>query len=319
MRALVVDGGNVKFDPARPEPAPRAGEIVVDVLLAGVCATDLEIARGYMQFSGVLGHEFVGIARSGKFANKRVVGEINAGCGACPRCAAGGERHCPNRSVLGILGRDGAFAQSLTLPECNLLEVPDSISNEKAVFTEPLAAAFAIEEQIAITNNMPVCVLGDGRLGILCALALASRGARVVHIGKNDSKLAVTAARGIRTVKFTNREALRAQSLQFPVVVEATGAPSGLDTALDLVEPRGKILLKTTVNDPPSHSLARIVIHEITIIGSRCGKFAPALAALANGSMDPSPLIHGRYPLDRGIEAFERAAKPGILKILLEA
>lgn len=319
MRALVVLDGKVKFVPDAATPAPRANEVAVDVTVAGICATDLEILRGYMQFRGVPGHEFVGLARSGRLKGRRVVGEINASCGACSRCAEGRDRHCANRTVLGILGRDGAFAETLTLPECNLREVPDSVEDDCAVFTEPLAAAYAILEQVEIRRGERVAVLGDGRLGILCAMVLADAGARVTHIGKYTEKLAITRALGIDGMQIdAGKTVAFSDSLQFPVVVEATGSASGLELAIQLTEPRGKLILKTTVNDAPHGSLARLVIDEITVVGSRCGRFEPALAALAAGRIDPRPLVHARYPLERAQEAFAHAESRGTLKVLFE-
>jgi len=332
MLALVARGGNAQMDRARPEPEARVGESRIAVRLAGVCATDLEILRGYMGFEGIPGHEFVGIAIDGPLAGKRVVGEINAACGQCERCARGLDRHCAHRTVLGILGRDGAFAQMLRLPNCNLLEVPDAVSNEAAVFVEPLAAAFAILEQVPIVRGTRVAVMGDGRLGILCTWVLASSGARVTAIGRHRAKLAlaglpVPGAFQIEQIQLhdVSTENLASSSAlvercggPFPVVVDATGSPLGLKSALELVEPRGTIVLKTTTREAPPESLARIVIDEIRVVGSRCGRFAPALEALARGQLDPMPLIHGRLPLEQGVEALDRAGRPGALKILLE-
>ncbi|MBL8692719.1 MAG: alcohol dehydrogenase catalytic domain-containing protein [Planctomycetes bacterium] len=332
MLALVARGGKAHIDRARPEPEARAGESRIAVRLAGVCATDLEILRGYMGFEGIPGHEFVGIAIDGPLAGKRVVGEINAACRQCERCARGLDRHCAHRTVLGILGRDGAFAQMLRLPSCNLLEVPKAVSDEAAVFVEPLAAAFAILEQVPILRGTRVAVLGDGRLGILCTWALAASGARVTAMGRHRMKLDL-AGKPVPDAFPTERILLRDISTEraldggtilercggpFPVVVDATGSPLGLKSALELVEPRGTIVLKTTTREAPPESLARIVIDEIRVVGSRCGRFAPALDALARGQLDPTGLIHGRLPLEQGVEALDRAGQPGTLKVLLE-
>ncbi|HKE01362.1 MAG TPA: alcohol dehydrogenase catalytic domain-containing protein [Planctomycetota bacterium] len=311
MRALVVDQGRVSHRTDRPEAAPAEGEVNVAVHLAGICATDLEIQAGYMGFAGVPGHEFVGVARGGRLAGRRVVGEINAACGRCDRCARGMDRHCADRTVLGIVGRDGAFAESLSLPERNLHALPDAISDESAVFVEPLAAAFAIFEQVEIPAGTRVAVLGDGKLGLLCALALASRGARVSITGRHDRKLAIARRAGAEVLASDAKGS-------FPVVVEATGSGAGLARALELVEPRGTIVLKTTTHAAPPESLARLVVDEVRVVGSRCGRFGPAIEALASGRIDPRPLVDDRFALARGAEAFARAAAPGTLKVLLE-
>jgi threonine dehydrogenase-like Zn-dependent dehydrogenase len=292
-------------------------EVAVRVRLAGICATDLEIARGYMGFEGVLGHEFVGEALEGPLAGRRVVGEINAACGACADCQAGLGRHCAGRTVLGIVGRDGAFAETLTLPSENLLTVPDGVPDEAAVFAEPLAAAFEILEQVKIPAGARVGVLGDGRLGLLCAFALASAGGRVTLLGRHAEKLALAEKRGIDTLR-SEADGLPAELRRCQdVVVEATGSATGLFTALDWVRPRGTLVLKTTTHDVPPASLARIVIDEITVVGSRCGRFAPALDALASGRVDPSDLVEAVYPLSQGERAFEHAGRRGVRKILL--
>jgi threonine dehydrogenase-like Zn-dependent dehydrogenase len=309
MRALRLEKGKLRFEGRQASPEPPDGEARVDVRLAGICATDLEIVRGYMGFEGTLGHEFVGVARDGPLAGKRVVGEINAACGNCERCERGLDRHCARRTVLGILGRDGAFAETLLLPQRNLHAVPDSVPDEAAVLVEPLAAAFAILEQVPVKPGQRVAVLGDGRLGLLCSWALASQGAKVAIAGRHERKLALARKAGVEELRGEDR---------FPVVVEATGSNAGLTRALDLVEPRGTIVLKTTTHDAPAESLARIVIDEVRVVGSRCGRFPPAIEALRSGRIDPRPLIDARYPLERGEEAFASAAAPGRLKVLLE-
>jgi threonine dehydrogenase-like Zn-dependent dehydrogenase len=288
------------------------------VLKAGICATDLEILRGYMGFEGVPGHEFVGVAESGSFAGRRVVGEINAACRACDTCQRGLERHCPHRTVLGILGRDGAFAEFLALPEANLHPVPDAVSDDHAVFVEPLAAAFAILEQTSVVPGMPTLVLGDGRLGCLCAMVLTNAGASVVHAGRNPNKLAITSAAGAKPLLLERGKKLPKSTGKFPLVVDATGDAAAFGHALEAVEPRGRLILKTTTNDPPTSSLAPIVIDEISIVGSRCGRFEPALDALSSGRIDPAPLIHGRFPLEDAAAAFEAATRRGALKILFD-
>lgn len=282
------------------------------VHLAGICATDLEIQAGYMGFAGVPGHEFVGVARGGRLAGRRVVGEINAACGRCDRCARGMDRHCADRTVLGIVGRDGAFAESLSLPERNLHALPDAISDESAVFVEPLAAAFAIFEQVEIPAGTRVAVLGDGKLGLLCAQALALSGARVTLLGRHERKLEIARRAGADARREVDAGAT------FPLVVDATGSSDGLARALALVEPRGTVVLKTTTRDAPKESLAKIVIDEIRVVGSRCGRFAPAIEALRAGRIDPRPLVDARLPLERGTEAFAKAGERGALKVLLQ-
>jgi threonine dehydrogenase-like Zn-dependent dehydrogenase len=314
LKAVRVEGGRpVVCD--RDEPDPSSGEAVIRVLLAGICGTDLEIARGYMTHGGVLGHEFVGLVESAPdpaWVGKRVVGEINVPCGACPACAAGMERHCPARTVLGILGRDGAFAEKVALPPENLHEVPASVSDEAAVLTEPLAAAHEILAQVPLAPGARVLVLGDGRLGQLAAHALARAGASPVVLGRHPEKLARLERLGFRTAGETAR-----LTRDFDVVIEATGDPSGLERALALVRPRGTIVLKSTYHGKPRLALAGIVIDEVTIVGSRCGSFEPALAHLAAEETLDAGFVTARYALDRVDEAFARAAAPDALKVLL--
>jgi threonine dehydrogenase-like Zn-dependent dehydrogenase len=319
MRAIIYDG-ELRFRSDYPDPVPGDGFALVRVEYAGVCATDLEISKGYMGFTGVLGHEFVGVVERGGdagLAGKRVVGEINAGCGACGYCRAGLPNHCPERSVLGILGMDGAFADLLTLPLKNLHVVPDSVSSEEAVFTEPLAAAFEITEQVRIEKDNRVCVLGDGRLGLLASQVLGLTGCSLTVCGRHAENLKILEKRGIRTVLGT--EALLGE---FDIVVDCTGSPSGFTSALDLVRPRGTVVLKTTVAERGGRGgeeLNRVVIDEVTLVGSRCGPFAPALKALSTGSVDVRPLITKIFPLEEGVEAVEYAGQKGVLKVLLKA
>src|SRR5258708_482767 len=257
-------------------PEPRAdGEAVVRVTLSGICKTDLEIARGYAGFAGTIGHEFVGVIEelpeSGSLrVGQRVVGEINAGCGRCDLCRAGDSRHCATRTVLGIVGRDGAHAEFLKLPVVNLLPVPDEISDERAVFTEPLAAACGILERAQITVRTRPAVIGDGKLGLLCAQVLAMTGAPVVLVGKHEGKLQIAARRGIETM--TVDEA-HSRAKNFDVVVEASGSAAGFARALDLLRPRGVLVLKSTFHGPAEMDAARIVVDEISVVGSRFGRF----------------------------------------------
>ena len=336
MRALVWDGHELNFNPSYPTPTPRskiedgestivgatgdrprAGAVptaLVKVHLAGICSTDLQIFKGYMGFRGVPGHEFVGAVSDGpeSLLGKRVVGEINFGCGRCENCTRGLSRHCPNRSVMGILSADGAFAECVGLPAANLHLVPDKVSDEEAVFTEPLAAAFEILEQVQIDPGDQVLVLGDGKLGNLCAQVLRLTGANVTALGKHEDKLKLIKRAGVRTILLNDWK-----PRLFDVVVEATGSASGLELALGAVRPRGTLVLKSTIAGNHDVSLAAIVINEITVIGSRCGVFAPALAALEEKSVSVTPLIEKIYPLNDGIEAVKHAARQGARKILL--
>ena len=314
MRALVWDGQHLQLQTAYPTPSVTDTEALVHVRLAGICATDVQILQGYMGFQGVPGHEFVGEVCEGPAAlvGQRVVGEINFACGRCPVCARGLERHCPTRRVMGIFHADGSFAEYVSVPVANLHVVPDSVTDEAAVFTEPLAAACEILEQVHVRPDDDIVVLGDGKLGLLCAQVLHSAGARVCVVGKHPDKLARLQPLGIPTVVLSNW-----QPRQVDVVVEATGATAGLQLAMDMLRPRGTLVLKSTIATAHTLSLAPLVIHEITLVGSRCGRFAPALQALARQRVAVTPLIDTVYPLTEGITALAHAARPGTLKILL--
>ena len=321
------------------------GEALVRVTLSGICNTDLEVARGYAGFQGTLGHEFVGVIESlsasatASSTNEpsltappqpgcpsgdpgvglltpgtRVVGEINAGCGLCDLCRSGDSRHCPGRTVLGIVGRDGAHAEFLKLPIVNLLPVPDEIPDEQAVFTEPLAAACGILERTSITRDTRVAVIGDGKLGLLSAQVVATAGASVTLIGKHASTLRIAAQRGIETA-IVNQATKRAR--EFDVVVEASGSPTGFDLALDLLRPRGVLVLKSTFHGVTDINAARIVVDEISVIGSRCGRFAPALELLKHHKIDVQNLISEEFALTDGVSAMARAAESGVMKVLL--
>lgn len=295
----------------------RGNEALVRVLLSGICNTDLEIARGYAGFKGTIGHEFVGViedASDGTLAGQRVVGEINAGCGECELCRSGDPRHCANRTVLGIVGRDGAHAEFLRLPPQNLLRVPEKIADEHAVFVEPLAAACGIMERTSITKEMSVAVIGDGKLGLLCAQALSLTGAHVLLVGKHLNKLRIAERRGIETT--TAKQAAKRKK-EFDVVVEASGSSSAFLMATDLVRPRGVLVLKSTFHGTTELNAAPIVVDEISIVGSRCGRFAPALDLLSKGAIDVDSLISEEYALTKGIHAMERAGRKGVLKVLL--
>jgi len=288
----------------------------VRVKLAGVCNTDLELAKGYMQFRGVPGHEFVGVVERApgneEWVGRRVVGDINAACGQCPTCQANRPTHCPHRTTLGIAGRDGAFAEYLTLPVRNLYPVPDSIPDEIAVFAEPLAAACEILQQVHVRPTDRVVVLGDGKLGLLCAQTLALTGCDLTVVGRHQDKLDILARRGIPTLLEETGVEPGAD-----VVVETTGNPGGYAAARRLVRPRGVIVLKSTYHGALDADLTMAVVNEITLVGSRCGPFAPALRLLERGLVDVLPLIHARYPLSEALVAFEHAARPGTLKVLI--
>jgi alcohol dehydrogenase len=308
MNALVFDG---QLKLVRDYPTPRANdESLVRVLRAGICNTDLEITKGYMNYRGVLGHEFVGIVETGAMRGARVVGEINASCGECPTCLRGDPTHCPNRTTLGIVNRDGALAEFLTLPARNLHRVPDAVSDAQAVFVEPLAAACEITDRIHIRPTDRVCVIGDGKLGLLCAQVLHLTGCELLALGRHESKLVILHQRGIATT--TKPDEIRGR---FDIVVDCTGHASGFELARKLTRPRGTLVLKSTFHGGQDTTFAPIVIDEISIVGSRCGPFAPALRLLEKKLIDVESMISAEYPLVRSIEAFERAIEPGVLKV----
>ncbi len=315
MRALVLtpDGPVVRDHHLRDRP----GESVLRLELGGVCATDLELVKGYMGFVGVLGHEWVGIVEASEDASlvgARVVGDINCPCGECSTCRAGRPTHCPNRTVLGIQGRDGAFSERFTLPTANLHRVPEGVAPEAAVFVEPLAAACEILQQVHVRPTDRVVVLGLGRLGQLCARVIAGTGARVQGVSRNPARLALLPP-GIEGFTLADSGDVRGADL----VVDATGSADGLALAGSLLRPRGTLVLKTTVHDLGDVNPTGWVIDEITIVGSRCGPFEPALRLLESGAVDPTPLISAELSLDRGVEALERAARRDTVKVLLRA
>ncbi len=297
----------------------RADEALVRVTCSGICNTDVEIVRGYAGFQGTLGHEFVGVverASDEQLIGQRVVGEINAGCGRCALCRAGDPRHCPARTVLGIVGRDGAHAEYLRLPVVNLVPVPGEVADERAVFTEPLAAACGILERTQITAATRVAVIGDGKLGLLCAQALkALTNAVVLLVGKHQTKLDIARRRDIETmlVDEVSDKTMRA----FDVVVEASGAARGFALALDLLRARGVLVLKSTFHGATELAAARIVVDEISVVGSRCGRFRPALELLKANAVDVDSLVSETYPLADGVRAMERASTRGVIKVLL--
>ncbi len=315
MLALKLPAGEVG-DVPEPERAP--GESLVAVRVAGVCDTDLQLSKGYMGFAGVPGHEFVGtVIESDEPAwrGRRVVADINAGCGDCAECRDHRGHHCAQRTVLGILGRSGAFAERLTIPDRCLVAVPDGLSDEVSVFAEPMAAALHVLDALTPgAREQRIVVLGDGKLGTLIALALAAARCDVCLVGHHPDKLAVAARAGVAT----RLEADAADLRGAPTVVEATGHPSGLALAMGLVAPRGTIVLKTTMAAGSSVDLSPLVIHEVSLVGSRCGDLGAALALLGSGAIDPSPLIAARYPLRDAALAMAHAARKGVAKVLID-
>jgi len=299
-----------------PKPEKDGNEALVRVIKAGICNTDIELIKGYMGFSGIPGHEFVGVVEDSEDRNlvgKRVVGEINIGCSECTSCKNGMERHCPNRKVLGIFNHDGAFAEYLVLPNKNLIPIPDKVSDDEAVFIEPLAAALEIQEQINIQKDTSICIIGDGKLGLLIAMTLSLISSRVTLIGKHKEREKL-----INTIRYLHIETDDVRKEQFEIVVEASGSPRGWKSAVKMVKPRGTIVLKSTYADTVSFDLAPLVIHEISVVGSRCGRFTPALNLLIRKEVNPLPLIQQRFPFNEYQKAFSTASQKGALKIFLE-
>ncbi|MBT4955345.1 MAG: alcohol dehydrogenase catalytic domain-containing protein [Nitrosopumilus sp.] len=315
MKATYFDGKQIILDENFPDP--QSDETLVRVNLAGICGTDLEILDGYMEYTGILGHEFVGTvekSRNPMMVGKRVVGEINAGCGKCDSCMSGMQRHCPSRTVLGILKRDGAFAEFLSLPEKNLHVIPDSISNEQAVFVEPLAAAFEIKEQVSLKPEWNVAVVGDGRLAQLIIQVIKLTCSNITCFGKHESKLEGLVQSGIKIkigIESTDEKL-------FDLVVEATGSNSGFVDTMKLVKPRGIVILKSTIASRENLDLTPTIINEITLIGSRCGLFKPAIDALASGIISVNSMIDSTFPLEKFEDAIVHAKKPNTLKVFLK-
>ena len=312
MKALVFTNQLEIQDVAVPEPA--SDEALIKIILAGICNTDIEITRGYMDFRGIPGHEFVGVVEASQqkqWIGKRVVGEININCHQCAYCKEGKGNHCPNRSVLGISGKDGVFTEYVTLPVRNLHEVPEEIQDEEAVFVEPLAAACRIVEQIDLGQYDCAAVIGDGKLGLLIALTLKQTGCPVVLYGKHDDKMSIL-PRDIKTIK-TGSDTKQ----KYDLVVEASGSSAGFHTALDLIKPAGTLILKSTMHDVIQMPSAKLVVDEIVLIGSRCGPFREAINLLSNHKVDVKPLITGIWPLSQALEAFSIAQGSASLKVLL--
>lgn len=315
MRCVIVQQGAVQIGD-RPEPVPSPGEVIIRPRVAGLCATDLEIVKGYSGFAGVLGHEFVGVvaSRGSKLDGRRVVGEINCVCGKCDLCGSGLSNHCRKRTVLGIVGRDGAFAEAFALPERNCHEVPEGLPDEEAVFAEPLAAAMQVLRQVKIESKTNVVVLGTGRLGILICQVLAKTGCKLVGVGRNRRTLDLLDRKRIRCVHVDEFD----PRAEVDVVVECTGAADGLGLALRAVRPRGTIVLKSTYQERPSIDLSPIVVNEVTVLGSRCGSIPDALRALARREVDVTGMVTRTFRLEDAAAAFAAAAGPEQLKVLLK-
>ena len=320
MRALVFNN-KLELKQNFEKPTPKENEALIKVKLVGICNTDYEITKGYMGYNGILGHEFVGVVEEingedKSLLGKRVVGEINLGCKNCDYCAKGLERHCPNRQTLGIFNKDGCFADYVTLPLSNLLEVNAKINDETAVFVEPLAAALEILEQLHIKPYEKVCVLGDGKLGLITALALNASNVDVTLVGKHQNKLDIAKEQNVKTMLLENLK--QEDNKSFDVVVEATGRVSGFETSLSLVKPRGVLVLKSTIATGKELNLAPIVIDEITVLGSRCGQFAPALRLMEKNVIDFSKLVSAKLSFDDAVLGFEKNKEKNTIKILLE-
>ncbi len=315
MRALYIRDGNLQYLADYPQPVRRAGQSLIQVIGAGVCSTDLEIVRGYAGFQGIPGHEFVGVVRSSdnqSLIGKRVVGGINLGCGVCEVCQGHGPEHCPKRTVLGIIDHDGAFADYLTLPDENLHLVPDDISDEAAIFTEPLAAALRISEQVSVKPSDRIAVVGPGKLGLLIGQVLSLGGGDVTMLGRRTESLRLPADLGLTTGLVEDED-----DNTYEFVVEATGNEAGFAHSVRLLRPQGTLILKSTFAGLATVDLSELVVSEMTIIGSRCGPFEPALRLLSAGKVNVESMIEGRYSLSDGLRAFEHAAQPGVRKILI--
>jgi threonine dehydrogenase-like Zn-dependent dehydrogenase len=314
MRALWFDGHQAAVVD-RPTPELPPGFALIRPSLVGICNTDLEILRGYQGFEGILGHELVGLVAQGpaQWLGRRVVSEINFACGACEMCRRGWGRHCGSRTVMGIAGQAGAFAELVAVPVDNLHAVPDGVTDDQAVFAEPLAAAFEILEQVDLGPGVEVTLLGDGKLGLLIGQVVANTGAKVLAVGNHEDHLAILSDLGMDTTLLSEWDRGRRD-----VVIEATGTLQGFTSAVAATRPRGTLVLKSTLADQAPVDLAPVVIDEISVIGSRCGPFEPALAALAAGQVAVAPLVAARFPLAEAVQALRLAAEPGILKVLLQ-
>jgi len=321
MKALIFDE-KLKFVDDYEKPSPKDDEVLIKTIAAGICNTDFEITKGYMGYKGVLGHEFVGIVvAAGKNADKniigkRVVGEINCACESCSWCAKGLQRHCPNRSTLGIYQKDGCFSEYFTLPYKNIFEVPKNVDDYTATFTEPLAAAYEIFEQVHIKPNSRVALVGDGKLGLCISLVLKAMNVNCIHIGKHENKLQISKNAGNRTMLLS--ELTDEYKKSFDIVIEATGSTGGFETSVSLTKPRGTLVLKSTIAAREGLNLASIVVDEITVIGSRCGRFEPVLNLLKDEKINVKPLIEAVYDVEDFVLAFERNSKKDTLKVLVK-
>ncbi len=316
MRALWLEDQKLEYQAGLPDPVPTAGQALIQMRLAGVCSTDLELVGGYYPFSGVPGHEFVGevISSPGNpvWVGRRVVGEINIACGECATCQMGLPRHCERRKTLGIHAWNGAFAEYLVLPISNLHIVPESLPDEMAVFTEPLAASYEILEQAEFHPEDRVLVIGAGRLGQLVAQVLQVTGCQLEVVARHAKQQQLLASRGIRMLSEGDLAGRK-----FDIVIEATGSPAGFQMARQAVRPRGTIILKSTYKGDVQVNFSSIVVDEVNLVGSRCGPFEPALKLMEDGKVNPLPLIEASYSLEEGLVAFEHAGKPGALKVLI--
>ncbi len=312
MKALRISNGKVALEEV-PAPVACENDVVIKIERAGVCNTDLEIIKGYHNFNGTMGHEFVGTVYDAKvkeFIGKRVVADINQACMKCHVCESGGMHHCPNRTVIGIVNKDGAFAEYLSTTVSSLIEVPQDLALDKIVFAEPVAAALEIQEQLSLDKQNAICVIGDGKLGLLIAMTLDKSGYEVHLVGRHPERLE-------RLGKFNGTYKKSATEKSYAVVVEATGNPQGFQSAIDLVRPRGHLVLKSTYAAPFQFNPSMLVVNEINVIGSRCGPMDKAVEMIASGLLDPSTLIDAQMPLEQGVEALERAQEPGVLKVLI--
>ena len=321
MKALVYDN-ELKLDKNYPNPTVKDNEVLIKTSMVGICNTDYEITQGYMGYKGVIGHEFVGVVcEVGKnvdknLLNKRVVGEINCACNDCSWCHQGLQRHCPNRSTLGIWQKDGCFSEYFTLPKENVIEISDNIDDTTATFTEPLAAAYEILEQVHIKPDAKVAILGDGKLGLCISLVFSALNIDYIHIGKHEEKLAISKNLGAKTMLLS--EIKEEDKKSFDVVVEATGSTGGFETSASLVKPRGTLVLKSTIVAREGLNLASIVVDEVNIVGSRCGQFRPILRLLEKGKIDVKPLVSAVYGVDEFERAFKENSKRGSLKVLVK-
>ncbi|QNP29031.1 MDR/zinc-dependent alcohol dehydrogenase-like family protein [Cylindrospermopsis curvispora] len=315
MKGIWLENNQLQLRTDLPIPEPPEGEVLVKVLRAGICNTDLELIRGYYPYNGILGHEFVGVVQTGPnhLINQRVVGEINAACGHCRFCLEGKPTHCENRTVLGIVNRHGAFAEYLSLPEKNIHLVPPQVTTDAATFTEPIAAALQIQAQVKITPQQRVLVVGDGKLGQLIGQTLALTGCDLLVVGRHQEKLANLSSRNIKTGLVNMVE-----DRSFDIAIDCTGNAEGFAVARRALRPRGILVLKSTYAGNLSLDASALVVDEITLVGSRCGAFTPALELLATNQIDVTYLVHGTYPLNEGLAAFKKAQTKGVLKILLE-